>query len=55
MREILVGHTGFVGSNLNREHKFDMVFNSKNIEEAYGTNPDLQLKNLSQTKIQRKI
>lgn len=41
MREILVGHTGFVGSNLNREHNFDMVFNSKNIGEAYGTNPDL--------------
>ena len=37
----LVGYTGFVGSNLYAEGKFDAVYNSKNIEEAYGTNPDL--------------
>lgn len=37
----LVGYTGFVGSNLYAEGKFDYVFNSKNIEEAYGLKPDL--------------
>lgn len=37
----LVGYTGFVGSNLYNSYKFDKVFNSKNIEESYGTNPNL--------------
>jgi len=38
---IVVGFTGFVGSNLIRSFQFDGLFNSKNIEEAFGTNPDL--------------
>ena len=37
----LVGYTGFVGSNLYRKGEFTAVYNSKNIEEAFGTNPDL--------------
>lgn len=37
----LVGYTGFVGSNLYAEGQFNQVYNSKNIEEAYGTRPDL--------------
>lgn len=37
----LVGYTGFVGSNLAKSFKFDGLYNSKNIVEAYGTNPDL--------------
>lgn len=37
----LVGYTGFVGSNLYASGAFDQVYNSKNIEEAYGTNPEL--------------
>lgn len=37
----LVGYTGFVGSNLYRNGMFDAVYNSRNIEEAYGTAPDL--------------
>lgn len=39
----LVGHTGFVGSNLflSAKDEIDLVYNSINIEEAYGTNPDL--------------
>lgn len=37
----LVGYTGFVGSNIYAAGSFDQVYNSKNIEEAYGTNPDL--------------
>ena len=41
MREILVGYTGFVGSNLAKEHNFTDLFNSKNIKRAYGLNPDL--------------
>ncbi len=38
---VLVGYTGFVGSNIYKHGNFDKVFNSKNIEEAYGINPDL--------------
>lgn len=38
---ILVGYTGFVGSNLYEQYSFDKVFNSKNIKDAFGTNPDL--------------
>lgn len=37
----LVGYTGFVGSNIYEAGQFDAVYNSKNIEEAYGTNPQL--------------
>lgn len=39
--KILVGNTGFVGSNLCENEKFDAVFNSKNIKESFGLNPDL--------------
>lgn len=39
--KILVGYTGFVGSNLYSAGQFDAVYHSKNIEEAYGTEPDL--------------
>lgn len=41
MKSILVGYTGFVGSNIYAHGVFDAVFNSKNIREAYGMNPDL--------------
>ncbi|MBR5913687.1 MAG: NAD(P)-dependent oxidoreductase [Selenomonadaceae bacterium] len=37
----LVGYTGFVGSNLDAEEKFEGRYNSKNISEAFGTSPDL--------------
>ena len=37
----LVGYTGFVGSNLYAAGSFDAAYNSKNIQEAYGTKPDL--------------
>ncbi len=37
----LVGYTGFVGSNLYETGAFDKVYNSKNIEMAYGLEPDL--------------
>lgn len=37
----LVGYTGFVGSNLYAAGDFDAAYNSKNIEKAYGTNPNL--------------
>ena len=40
-KEFLVGYTGFVGSNLAKEHSFTQVFNSKNIEDAYYKEPDL--------------
>jgi hypothetical protein len=39
--DYIVGYTGFVGSNLAASHKFDGQFNTKNIEESYGGNPDL--------------
>ena len=41
MTKALVGYTGFVGSNIYAAGEFDAVYNSKNIGEAYGTNPDL--------------
>lgn len=41
MKDALVGYTGFVGSNIAAKHTFAGLYNSKNIEEAYGSNPDL--------------
>ena len=41
MKKVLVGYTGFVGSNLAESTSFDAYYNTKNIEEAFGTNPDL--------------
>lgn len=37
----LVGYTGFVGGNLAAAGSFDGLYNSKNIEEAFGTKPDI--------------
>lgn len=41
MKTAIVGYTGFVGSNLCASHTFDACYNSKNIEEAFGTEPNL--------------
>ena len=41
MKTAIVGHTGFVGSNLAAQNRFDHCFNSGNIREAYGLRPDL--------------
>lgn len=37
----LVGYTGFVGSNLYSKGEFTAVYNSRNIADAYDTNPDI--------------
>ena len=37
----IVGYTGFVGSNLYTPERFQAAYNTKNIETAYGTRPDL--------------
>ncbi|MCQ2530192.1 MAG: sugar nucleotide-binding protein [Lachnospiraceae bacterium] len=37
----LVGYTGFVGGNISAAGSFEGRYNSKNIEEAFGTNPEL--------------
>lgn len=37
----IVGFSGFVGSNLCAQHSFDGRYNSKNIEQAFYTKPDL--------------
>ena len=37
----LVGYTGFVGSNIYAGGGIDAAYNSKNIKQAYGTNPDV--------------
>ena len=37
----LVGYTGFVGGNIFASGKIDKGYNSKNIEEAFGTRPHL--------------
>ena len=39
--KVLVGYTGFVGSNLLENISFDLCFNSKNISDSFGLNPDL--------------
>lgn len=39
-KDILVGYTGFVGSNLLAAHKFSLCCNRQNIHEAFGTQPD---------------
>jgi len=39
--DILIGSTGFVGSNLHMQYGFDDVFNSTNIEDAFELNPEL--------------
>lgn len=41
MKTSLVGYTGFVGSNIAKSFEFNNLYNSKNIEEAFGSNPDL--------------
>lgn len=41
MKTSLVGYTGFVGGNLARAHAFDGLYNSKNIEEAFGKEHEL--------------
>ena len=38
---MLVGYTGFVGSNIASKHDFTWKINSKNKEEAFGKEPDL--------------
>ena len=39
--DMLVGFTGFVGSNIDAKHDFTYRINSKNKEEAFGRCPDL--------------
>ena len=39
MIKALVGYTGFVGSNLCLSESFEKLYNSKNIDEAFGTAP----------------
>ncbi|MDB5160579.1 MAG: NAD(P)-dependent oxidoreductase [Candidatus Saccharibacteria bacterium] len=41
MKTALIGYTGFVGGNLNAQHDFDDVYNSKNIHEIEGKEYDL--------------
>ena len=36
--DVLIGFTGFVGSNLLRQHSFSFLYNSKNIEEIQNKN-----------------
>lgn len=37
----LVGYTGFVGSNLLKQTRFNKLYNSKNILESFNTKPEL--------------
>jgi nucleoside-diphosphate-sugar epimerase len=41
MPSALIGHTGFVGGNLARQHRFDDCFHSKTIEQIAGRRFDL--------------
>lgn len=46
----LVGHTGFVGSNLLRCHAFEALYNSRNVEEISGNSFDLLVFSAAQAK-----
>lgn len=41
MKTALIGYTGFVGSNINRQASFDELYNSKNINDIKGKTFDL--------------
>jgi len=41
IKDILIGYTGFVGSNLHTQHNFSGVYNSSNIKDAFSGEPDL--------------
>jgi nucleoside-diphosphate-sugar epimerase len=41
MRTALIGYTGFVGGNIEHQHLFDDLYNSKNIAEIEGKEYDL--------------
>jgi nucleoside-diphosphate-sugar epimerase len=41
MHSALIGHTGFVGGNLVRQHRFERCYNSRNIETIAGQDFDL--------------
>ena len=41
MKTALVGYSGFVGSNIASYCQFDGLYDSSNVEQSYGTNPDL--------------
>ncbi len=41
MKTALVGYSGFVGTNLAKNMEFTNLYNSKNIEDAFNTKPDL--------------
>lgn len=40
-KKIIVGYTGFVGSNLVKQTHFDEFYNSSNITDSFGSNPDI--------------
>lgn len=41
MRTALVGCTGFVGGNIAARHPFDGLYHSTDVEQAFGTKPEL--------------
>lgn len=41
MKTALVGCTGFVGGNLAQSHPFDGLYHSTDVQQAYGTRPEL--------------
>ena len=41
MKTAIIGHTGFVGSNLLEAHAFDDLFNTSNIDQIAGREYDL--------------
>lgn len=41
MRDLLVGSTGFVGNNLQKQHGFFMQVHSVDVDKAYGLKPEL--------------
>ncbi len=41
LKTVLVGSTGFVGGNLAAQYSFDEMYHSTNVQQAFGSSPDL--------------
>lgn len=53
MRKALIGYTGFVGSNIEKQGSFDDVYNSKNIADIEGKEYDLVVSSANRAEMWR--
>ena len=55
MKKALIGYTGFVGSNLQAQIKFDDFYNSKNIQDIKDKEYDVVVRDLKISNHERVI